>query len=80
MTLLPCILDKTWYFLEHLDGYARTGEVFTLDELCTNLTFDIIGNTLNPPSPNPSAGSPRQPVSGPANTCFPRCRDHGSGL
>lgn len=43
MTLLPCILDKTWYFLEHLDGYARTGEEFNLDGFCTNLTFDIIG-------------------------------------
>lgn len=43
MTLLPCILDKTWYFLEHLDGYARTGEAVCLDEFCTNLTFDIIG-------------------------------------
>ncbi|KAK1762225.1 cytochrome p450 [Phialemonium atrogriseum] len=43
MTLLPCVLDKTWYFLGHLDSYARTGEVFGLDELCTNLTFDIIG-------------------------------------
>lgn len=46
MTLLPCVLDKTWYFLGHLDSYARTGEVFGLDELCTNLTFDIIGGSL----------------------------------
>jgi hypothetical protein len=43
MTLLPCILDKTWYFLNRLDSFARTGEEFALDELCTNLTFDIIG-------------------------------------
>ncbi|KAK3938018.1 putative sterigmatocystin biosynthesis P450 monooxygenase stcS [Diplogelasinospora grovesii] len=43
MTLLPCILDKTWLFLRHLDGYARTGEEFPLDKLATNLTFDIIG-------------------------------------
>jgi len=43
MTFLPCILDKTWYFLEHLDNHARTGDVFKLDELCINLTFDIIG-------------------------------------
>lgn len=43
MTLLPVILDKAWRFLENLDGYAASGEVFGLDELCTNLTFDIIG-------------------------------------
>ncbi|KAK3686206.1 cytochrome P450 [Podospora appendiculata] len=43
MTLLPCILDKTWLFLEHLDSYARTGDAFLLDVLTTNLTFDIIG-------------------------------------
>jgi cytochrome P450 len=49
MTLLPCILDKTWYFLEHLDGYARTGEAFCLDEFCTNLTFDIIGGSFRIP-------------------------------
>lgn len=65
MTLLPCILDKTWYFLEHLDGYARTGEVFTLDELCTNLTFDIIGNTLNPPFPQPLRRFPTAACVGP---------------
>lgn len=31
------------FFLGHLDRLARTGEEFSLDELCTNLTFDIIG-------------------------------------
>lgn len=43
LSLLPCILDRAWRFLEHLDGRANTGEEFTLDELCINLTFDIIG-------------------------------------
>ena len=43
MTLLPCILDKAWRFLENVDRYARSGEEFALDELCVNLTFDIIG-------------------------------------
>lgn len=43
MTLLPLIMDKTWQFMMHLDGYARTGEDFPLGELLTNLTFDIIG-------------------------------------
>lgn len=43
MTLLPAVLDKTEYFLKHLDQVAETGEEFKFDELCTNLTFDIIG-------------------------------------
>lgn len=43
LTTLPIILDKTRYFLGHLDRLAGTGETFSLDELCTNLTFDIIG-------------------------------------
>jgi hypothetical protein len=43
MSLMPCILDKTQLFLEHLDHYATTGEEFSLDNLCKNLTFDIIG-------------------------------------
>ena len=40
---MPCILDKTELFLANLDHYARTGEDFSLDDLCTNLTFDIMG-------------------------------------
>ena len=43
MSLMPCILDKTQLFLERLDHYATTREEFSLDDLCTNLTFDIIG-------------------------------------
>lgn len=46
MTLLPCILDKAWRFLENVDRYACSGEEFALDELCVNLTFDIIGMLL----------------------------------
>ncbi|KAF4760690.1 hypothetical protein HAV15_005318 [Penicillium sp. str.  len=34
---------KTQLFLMKLDHYASTNEDFPLDELCTNLTFDIIG-------------------------------------
>jgi cytochrome P450 len=36
-------LDKTQLFLAKLEKYASTGEDFLLDDLCTNLTFDIIG-------------------------------------
>lgn len=43
LTTLPIILDKTQYFLSHLDRLASTGDQFSLDELATNLTFDIIG-------------------------------------
>ncbi|CAI7669517.1 unnamed protein product [Penicillium viridicatum] len=43
INLLPCILEKTQLFLTRLDHYASTNEEFPLDELCTNLTFDIIG-------------------------------------
>ncbi|ROW01200.1 hypothetical protein VSDG_02719 [Cytospora chrysosperma] len=43
LTLLPIILDKTEIFLGRLDGYAQTGAEFLLDELCVNLTFDVIG-------------------------------------
>ncbi|GKT76672.1 LOW QUALITY PROTEIN: cytochrome P450 [Colletotrichum tofieldiae] len=44
MSLMPVILDKTQAFLEKLDTLAHTGEVFELEPLCTNLTFDIIGS------------------------------------
>ncbi|CAG8902736.1 unnamed protein product [Penicillium egyptiacum] len=43
VSLVPCILDKTKLFLANLDHYASTGEDFSLDHLCTNLTFDIMG-------------------------------------
>lgn len=43
VTLLPAIMDKAGQFLRNLDRYASSGEVFRLDELCSNLTFDIIG-------------------------------------
>ncbi|RAH60890.1 cytochrome P450 monooxygenase [Aspergillus piperis CBS 112811] len=43
VTLLPCILDKAIQFTDILDGYARNGEEFSLDERCVSLTFDIIG-------------------------------------
>ncbi|KAE8351569.1 cytochrome P450 [Aspergillus coremiiformis] len=43
LTLLPCILEKAQYFLRKLDKYAQSGEEFALEELCIDLTFDIIG-------------------------------------
>jgi cytochrome P450 len=49
MSLLPCILDKTSYFLANLDHLAESGEEFLLSDLCTDLTFDIIGVVLSIP-------------------------------
>lgn len=44
----PCILQKTNLFIANLDHYASTGEEFLLDTLCSNLTFDIIGQKIKP--------------------------------
>ncbi|KAF2733758.1 cytochrome P450 [Polyplosphaeria fusca] len=46
LTLLPQIIDKTSIFMSKLDKLARTGEEFEMDPLCTNLTFDIIGEIV----------------------------------
>ncbi|KAI2780490.1 cytochrome P450 [Daldinia loculata] len=43
ITLLPCILDKTISFVEHLDSFVRSGDDFSLVPFGVNLTFDIIG-------------------------------------
>ncbi|KAI1410686.1 cytochrome P450 [Hypoxylon sp. FL1857] len=42
LSFLPCILEKSFIFLGHLDGSAHTGQPFSLVELAGNLTFDII--------------------------------------
>ncbi|OTA63681.1 cytochrome P450 [Hypoxylon sp. EC38] len=62
MTLLPCILDKTMSFIEHLDSFAKTGRDFPLVLLGVNLTFDIIGavvmgEDLHAQHANPSSQS-----------------------
>ncbi|TLD37964.1 hypothetical protein E2P81_ATG03639 [Venturia nashicola] len=43
VTLLPAILSKTERFTKRLDTLAKSSEEFQLGELCTSLTFDIIG-------------------------------------
>ncbi|KAE9978939.1 hypothetical protein EG327_007200 [Venturia inaequalis] len=43
VTLLPAILAQTERFTNRLDALAKSGEEFQLGELCTYLTFDIIG-------------------------------------
>ncbi|KAL2850815.1 hypothetical protein BJX68DRAFT_266391 [Aspergillus pseudodeflectus] len=62
ISLLPGILDRVQCFTDILDGHARSGEVFALDEPCINLTFDIIGtvsmDTDLHAQGNPGAQSP----------------------
>ncbi|KAK6214427.1 hypothetical protein LQW54_004334 [Pestalotiopsis sp. IQ-011] len=43
MTLLPVIVEKATQYLEIIDLFARTGKAFSLDQVTTNVTFDIIG-------------------------------------
>lgn len=43
MTLLPVILEKMDLYIENIDAFVRSGETFSLDEITTNLTFDVIG-------------------------------------
>ncbi|KAF4460676.1 cytochrome P450 [Fusarium albosuccineum] len=42
VTLLPCILDKTEAFIQHLDNYALSGNEFSLLRILVNLTMDIM--------------------------------------
>ncbi|KAI1451668.1 cytochrome P450 52A11 [Annulohypoxylon moriforme] len=42
ITFLPCILEKSFAFLENLDHFSQTGGAFSLTQLAGNLTFDII--------------------------------------
>ena len=43
MTLLPIIVAKMTPYMEIIDQFVRSGETFSLDEITTNLTFDVIG-------------------------------------
>ncbi|KAI0024019.1 cytochrome P450 [Xylariomycetidae sp. FL0641] len=46
LSLLPAILDIASLFLEHLETLADSGQEFSLQELATNLTFDVIGRVV----------------------------------
>lgn len=46
LTLLPQIIQKTETFMGKLDAMAESGEEFDMDPLCTDLTFDIIGQIV----------------------------------
>ncbi|QDS73378.1 hypothetical protein FKW77_007316 [Venturia effusa] len=46
VTLLPAILAQTEKFTNRLDALAKSNEEFQLGELCTSLTFDIIGTVV----------------------------------
>ncbi|KAF2423662.1 cytochrome P450 monooxygenase [Tothia fuscella] len=43
ITLIPAIIGATRKFLGRLERHAKDGGEFGFDELCTALTFDIIG-------------------------------------
>ncbi|KAI1842130.1 hypothetical protein JX266_011663 [Neoarthrinium moseri] len=43
LSLVKVILDKSQYFIEHLERLAASGEEFAVDELTINLSFDVIG-------------------------------------
>ncbi|KAF2259173.1 cytochrome P450 52A12 [Lojkania enalia] len=46
ITLLPQIVQKTSMFMSMLDVLAQSGKEAEMDPLCTNLTFDIIGQIV----------------------------------
>jgi cytochrome P450 len=45
-SMLPAMFDKTAIFMEKLDGLAESGAVAEMEVLCTNITFDIIGQVM----------------------------------
>jgi cytochrome P450 len=46
LSLLPIVIDKTYIFMEKLDGLAKSGKTTPIDSFCTNVTFDIIGEVI----------------------------------
>jgi cytochrome P450 len=46
LSLLPTIIAKSTTFMGKLDVLAESKKEFELDPLCTNLTFDIIGDIV----------------------------------
>ncbi|KAF2031811.1 cytochrome P450 [Setomelanomma holmii] len=46
LSLLPVIIEKTYTFMEKLDALAQSGKAVEMEPLCTNVTFDIIGEVV----------------------------------
>ncbi|KAF7523251.1 hypothetical protein G7054_g11825 [Neopestalotiopsis clavispora] len=46
VTFVPEILDKGLIFVKHLDGLCASQDVFSLMNLTTRLTFDVIGKVV----------------------------------
>jgi cytochrome P450 len=46
ITLLPCILEKSFGFLGHLNNFAKANQSFPLVHLTGNLTLDIITSVV----------------------------------
>ncbi|KAF2831999.1 cytochrome P450 [Ophiobolus disseminans] len=46
LSLLPVLVCKTGIFVDKLDALAKSGTATELEPLCTNVTFDIIGEVV----------------------------------
>lgn len=46
LSLLPVLVDKTSIFVEKLNALAKSGKASEIESLCTNVTFDIIGEAV----------------------------------
>jgi cytochrome P450 len=46
LSLLPIVIEKTYTFMGKLDALAKSGIATELEPLCTNVTFDIIGEVV----------------------------------
>ncbi|KAH9908359.1 cytochrome P450 [Xylariomycetidae sp. FL2044] len=46
LSLLPSITDKAFLFLHHLNDASHSEKQISLQELATNLTFDVIGRVV----------------------------------
>lgn len=46
LTLVQGIMEETLIFRDSMKKLAETGEIFSLNEMMTKLTFDVIGQTV----------------------------------
>jgi cytochrome P450 len=46
MTLVPSIVNDTLIFRQILDGYAASGEIFSMERAAARLTVDIMGHIV----------------------------------
>ncbi|KAI1383475.1 cytochrome P450 [Hypoxylon trugodes] len=46
LSFLPCIIEKSFIFLDHLDKFAHNRQSFSFSNLTGNLVFDIISGVV----------------------------------